>query len=87
MADTRTAPIGATGVTFERPPDDDVVTRERVWARVQLARNVRRPHTLELLGLMAEAVIELHGDRTYSDDAALVNGQILCVDGGTVMPA
>ena len=74
MADTRTAPIGATGVTFERPPDDDVETRERVWARVQLARNVRRPHTLELLELMAEDVIELHGDRTYSDDAALVGG-------------
>jgi acetyl-CoA carboxylase carboxyl transferase subunit alpha len=70
MADTTTA----TGVTVERPAVDDVGTRERVWARVQLARNVRRPHTLELLGMMAEDVIELHGDRLYSDDAAIVGG-------------
>ena len=57
-----------------RPPADcrrriecgrcrDEAVREAVWARVQLARNVRRPHTLELLGLMADDVIELHGDR------------------------
>ena len=39
-----------------------------------MARNVRRPHTLELLGLMAEDVIELHGDRLFGDDAALVGG-------------
>ena len=74
MADATTATPGTTGLTFDRPATDDAQTRERVWARVQLARNVRRPHTLELLGLMAEDVIELHGDRLYSDDAALVGG-------------
>ncbi|MCY7418849.1 MAG: acetyl-CoA carboxylase carboxyltransferase subunit alpha [Chloroflexi bacterium] len=63
-----------TRPTFDAPPADDAGTRERVWARVQLARNVRRPHTLELLGLMAEDVIELHGDRVFGDDAALVGG-------------
>jgi acetyl-CoA carboxylase carboxyl transferase subunit alpha len=45
-----------------------------VWARVQLARNVRRPHTLELVGLMADDVIELHGDRAYGDDEAIAAG-------------
>ncbi len=63
-----------TRPTFDASPADDADTRERVWARVQLARNVRRPHTLELLGLMAEDVIELHGDRVFGDDAALVGG-------------
>ncbi|MBX3031128.1 MAG: acetyl-CoA carboxylase carboxyltransferase subunit alpha [Chloroflexi bacterium] len=56
------------------PPVDRAELRARVWARVQLARNVRRPHTLELLGLMADDVVELHGDRTFGDDAAIVGG-------------
>jgi acetyl-CoA carboxylase carboxyl transferase subunit alpha len=61
----------------QAPPDgqaDEAQVREQVWARVQMARNVRRPHTLELLGLMAEDVIELHGDRLFGDDAAVVGG-------------
>ncbi|MDQ3870876.1 MAG: acetyl-CoA carboxylase carboxyltransferase subunit alpha [Chloroflexota bacterium] len=53
---------------------DDSAVREAVWERVQLARNVRRPHTLELLALMASEVIELHGDRLFRDDPAIVNG-------------
>ena len=34
-----------------------------VWAHVQQARNLKRPHTLELLKAMADEFIELHGDR------------------------
>jgi acetyl-CoA carboxylase carboxyl transferase alpha subunit len=45
-----------------------------IWARVQLARNLRRPRTLELLGAMADEVIELHGDRLFGDDGAVVAG-------------
>jgi acetyl-CoA carboxylase carboxyl transferase subunit alpha len=53
---------------------DDDALRSAVWARVQLARNIKRPRTLELLGLMATDVIELHGDRFFGDDAAIVAG-------------
>ncbi len=53
---------------------DDEALREAVWARVQQARNVKRPHTLELVRLMASEVIELHGDRLFGDDPALVGG-------------
>lgn len=53
---------------------DDEALREAVWARVQQARNVKRPHTLELVRLMASDVIELHGDRLFGDDPALVGG-------------
>jgi acetyl-CoA carboxylase carboxyl transferase alpha subunit len=53
---------------------DDVTLREAVWARVQLARNLKRPHTLELLSLIATDVIELHGDRFFGDDPAIVGG-------------
>ncbi len=45
-----------------------------VWARVQLARHLRRPRTLELVDAMADEWIELHGDRLYGDDAAIVVG-------------
>ncbi len=56
------------------PLVDDEKMREAVWARVQMARNVQRPHTLELLANMATDVVELHGDRRFGDDAALVGG-------------
>ncbi len=74
MADGIATSGAAARAPFEGPPQDDAATRERVWARVQLARNVRRPHTLELVEFMAEDVIELHGDRLFGDDAALVGG-------------
>jgi acetyl-CoA carboxylase carboxyl transferase alpha subunit len=47
---------------------------EAVWARVQMARNVERPHTLELINAMATEVVQLHGDRFFGDDPALVGG-------------
>jgi acetyl-CoA carboxylase carboxyl transferase subunit alpha len=53
---------------------DDETLREAVWTRVQLARNVKRPHTLELVNLMATDVVELHGDRLFRDDPAIVGG-------------
>jgi acetyl-CoA carboxylase carboxyl transferase alpha subunit len=48
--------------------------KAEVWARVQLARNLRRPRTNELLAVMADEVIELHGDRLFGDDEAIVAG-------------
>jgi acetyl-CoA carboxylase carboxyl transferase alpha subunit len=59
--------------TTTAPMDGDAL-REAVWERVKVARNVRRPHTLELLGLMADDVVELHGDRAFGDDEAIVAG-------------
>ena len=49
-------------------------TREAAWTRVRNARDVRRPHTLELVDLMATDVVELHGDRLFRDDPAIVAG-------------
>jgi acetyl-CoA carboxylase alpha subunit len=43
-----------------------------VWGRVQLARNLRRPRILELLDVMADEFVELHGDRLFGDDEAIV---------------
>ena len=58
------------------PPDasDAAAAQESVWARVRAARNVKRPHTLELIRAMATDVVELHGDRLFGDDPAVVGG-------------
>jgi acetyl-CoA carboxylase carboxyl transferase subunit alpha len=45
-----------------------------MWQRVQLARNLNRPRTLEFLRTIADEVIELHGDRGFGDDPAIVAG-------------
>lgn len=44
------------------------------WQRVQLARHPRRPYTLDYLRLAFDDFSELHGDRLYSDDKAMVCG-------------
>jgi acyl-CoA carboxylase subunit beta len=58
--------------------------RDAVWARVQLARNLHRPRTLEFVQAMTDDFVELHGDRLFGDDAAIVTG-IARLDGRRVV--
>ncbi|MCI0474355.1 MAG: acetyl-CoA carboxylase carboxyl transferase subunit alpha, partial [Ignavibacteria bacterium] len=44
------------------------------WQIVQLARHPNRPYTLDYIYLMTENFVELHGDRGYKDDKAVVGG-------------
>ncbi|OGU28311.1 MAG: acetyl-CoA carboxylase carboxyltransferase subunit alpha [Ignavibacteria bacterium GWA2_35_9] len=44
------------------------------WQRVQLARHPDRPFTLDYIYEMTSNFIELHGDRNYKDDKAIVGG-------------
>src|SRR5439155_806256 len=44
------------------------------WQRTQLARHPKRPHTRDFIRLLFEDFVELHGDRLYGDDAAIVGG-------------
>ncbi len=44
------------------------------WQRAQIARHPQRPHTLDWITLMLTDFIEIHGDRNFSDDKALVAG-------------
>lgn len=44
------------------------------WQRVQLARHPDRPYSLDYINLMTTNFIELHGDRHYGDDKAIVGG-------------
>jgi acetyl-CoA carboxylase carboxyl transferase subunit alpha len=44
------------------------------WQRAQIARHPQRPHTLDWITLMITDFIELHGDRGFGDDKAMVAG-------------
>ena len=44
------------------------------WQVSQLARHPQRPYTLDYIGRIVEGFEELHGDRLYGDDAAIVSG-------------
>ena len=48
--------------------------RAAAWQRVQLARHPDRPHTLDYIRQLCTDFVELHGDRLYGDDAAIVGG-------------
>ncbi len=54
------------------------------WQRVQLSRHPERPYTLYYIHQMCSKFIELHGDRHYKDDTAIVGG-IGRLDGQTVV--
>ena len=44
------------------------------WQKVQISRHPERPYTLQYLELMCDDFIELHGDRNFGDDKAIVGG-------------
>jgi acetyl-CoA carboxylase carboxyl transferase subunit alpha len=44
------------------------------WQRVQLARHPDRPYTLDYIYNMTSNFVELHGDRLFKDDKAIVGG-------------
>jgi acetyl-CoA carboxylase carboxyl transferase subunit alpha len=44
------------------------------WQKVQLARHQQRPYTLDYISLIMSDFVELHGDRLFGDDKALVCG-------------
>jgi acetyl-CoA carboxylase carboxyl transferase subunit alpha len=44
------------------------------WQRAQIARHPQRPYTLDIIGLLFTEFVELHGDREYGDDKAIVAG-------------
>ena len=48
--------------------------RTSAWDAVQLARDLKRPHSLELIETVFDKFQELHGDRTFRDDPAIIGG-------------
>jgi acetyl-CoA carboxylase carboxyl transferase subunit alpha len=44
------------------------------WDKVQISRHVQRPRTLDYVRVLCDDFFELHGDRRFADDAAIVGG-------------
>jgi acetyl-CoA carboxylase carboxyl transferase subunit alpha len=44
------------------------------WQKVQLARHPKRPYTLDYISMLMTEFLELHGDRSFSDDKAIICG-------------
>jgi len=65
--DTRLAPAASTVPQVNRHLD-------AAWDAVQVARHVDRPTTLDYIHRISPQFIELHGDRTFGDDPAVVAG-------------
>ena len=70
----RDAAARAAAVDPPAPASEPRDPRAETWARVQLARNIRRPRILDLLPVIADDFVELHGDRLFGDDDAVVTG-------------
>ena len=62
----------------------DIYSNLTGWQRVQLSRHPERPYTLFYIEQMCRKFVELHGDRYYGDDKAVVGG-IGSLDGQTVV--
>ena len=54
------------------------------WQKVQLARHPRRPYMLDFVRLITQSFTELHGDRLFGDDKALIGG-LAVVEGRKMM--
>ena len=53
---------------------EELHERPTAWQRTQLARHPQRPYTLDYVRILFEGFSEIHGDRSFGDDAAIVCG-------------
>jgi len=51
-----------------------VYTNLSGWQKVQISRHADRPYTLQYIEMMCDDFIELHGDRNFGDDKAIIGG-------------
>jgi acetyl-CoA carboxylase carboxyl transferase subunit alpha len=54
--------------------NQEIQNEASAFERVQLARHPERPYTLDLIERLFEEFVEIHGDRRYADDPAIVCG-------------
>ena len=53
---------------------EEVFSRLTPWQRCQIARHPNRPYTLDYIRMLMTDFVELHGDRAFGDDKAIVGG-------------
>ena len=54
------------------------------WQRVQIARHPKRPYTMDYINMTMMDFVEIHGDRMFSDDKAMIGG-LAKIDGEKVL--
>jgi len=52
----------------------DTYSNLTAWQRVQIARHPQRPYTLDYINMIMSDFVEVHGDRSFADDKAMVTG-------------
>jgi acetyl-CoA carboxylase carboxyl transferase subunit alpha len=51
-----------------------VYSKLTAWQRIQIARHPKRPYTLDYISMMMTDFLEIHGDRLFADDQAMITG-------------
>jgi acetyl-CoA carboxylase carboxyl transferase subunit alpha len=77
MADERGIDVAAELTTLQAKlarMKEEIFSHLTPIQRVQLARHPRRPYPLDLVGLVFSDWLELHGDRAFADDHAMIAG-------------
>lgn len=62
----------------------DVYSKLTTWQRIQIARHPDRPYTMDYIRHMSDDFVELHGDRLFFDDLAMIAG-FATIDGERVL--
>jgi acetyl-CoA carboxylase carboxyl transferase subunit alpha len=74
--------LGGPSLDFEirrlerkaRQLQQEVFSELSAWQKVMLSRHPLRPFTLDYIGRLVDGFIEMHGDRAFRDDGAIVGG-------------
>ncbi len=77
LADGRDMNIASEIKKLEKKAKDlraDIFSKITPWQKTLIARHPERPYTLDYIELITEDFVELHGDRRFSDDPAIVSG-------------
>jgi acetyl-CoA carboxylase carboxyl transferase subunit alpha len=74
LAEERGIDVSGEMRELERRIEDSKPAQPTRFDRVQLARHQERPFTLDYIRMMCDDFVELHGDRTFRDDPAIVGG-------------
>jgi acetyl-CoA carboxylase carboxyl transferase subunit alpha len=69
----RGAEIAALEATYNKLMKD-IYSSLSPWEKTLLARHPKRPYTLDYVQAMTEDFLEMHGDRAFGDDAAIIGG-------------
>ncbi|MGD0883669.1 MAG: acetyl-CoA carboxylase carboxyltransferase subunit alpha [Thermodesulfovibrionales bacterium] len=77
LSDGKDIDITAETKKLEKKVKDlrsDIFLNLSPWQKTAIARHPDRPYTLDYIGLLSKEFVELHGDRRFADDLAIVGG-------------